>query len=446
METLRIRKGHTPNLEGRPTSALEPLPRPAQVAVLPEKIPFVRPKLTVRTGQPVALGTVLFHDKRNPRVRFLAPGAGRVETVDYGPRRVLRRIVIQLDETEAAEAFERFTEAQLRQIDRERLVGALLDGGLWPMLRALPFRDYPDPATIPPAIIVSLADDEPFQPDAGVYLAGQQALFAFGMQAIGRLAPKVMVVAHAAQQGLEAIGAWITHRVDGPYPAGDPGTVLYHVKRTVDENRAWCITGQDVLMVARLLRDGRYPTERVVAVGGTGAGRRSHVAARMGAPLAPMAGDAAGDGVRFIVGGVLRGFASPADGYLGYHETALNLLPLGAVREFLAFVRPGFQKPTFSRTFLSVFNRGRFTLDCNLHGELRPCVGCNSCAAVCPVDILPQLTYKNLLADDIEAALAHGLLDCVECGLCTYVCPSKIELCAALTGAKHLYYQEQTAG
>jgi Na+-transporting NADH:ubiquinone oxidoreductase subunit A len=73
-------------------------------------------------------------------------------------------------------------------------------------------------------------------------------------------------------------------------------------------------------------------------------------------------------------------------------------------------------------------------------------VACNACTKVCPVEILPQLAFKSLLADDIEEALAHGLLDCVECGLCTYVCPAKIELCHHLTAAKRRYYQEQNAG
>jgi Na+-transporting NADH:ubiquinone oxidoreductase subunit A len=49
---------------------------------------------------------------------------------------------------------------------------------------------------------------------------------------------------------------------------------------------------------------------------------------------------------------------------------------------------------------------------------------------------------KCALADAVDEALAHGLLDCVSCGLCTYVCPSKIDLCAILRQAKEAYYKE----
>jgi Na+-transporting NADH:ubiquinone oxidoreductase subunit A len=84
-------------------------------------------------------------------------------------------------------------------------------------------------------------------------------------------------------------------------------------------------------------------------------------------------------------------------------------------------------------------------MDCNRHGGVRACIACGYCAQVCPVDILPQLTFKAVLADAVEEFLAHGLLDCVECGLCTYVCPSKIELADILVQAKAAYYKEQTA-
>jgi Na+-transporting NADH:ubiquinone oxidoreductase subunit A len=59
------------------------------------------------------------------------------------------------------------------------------------------------------------------------------------------------------------------------------------------------------------------------------------------------------------------------------------------------------------------------------------------------VDIWPQMTFKSILAEEVEESLAHGLLDCVECGLCSYVCPSKIELTATLQAAKHAYRKEQ---
>ena len=80
-----------------------------------------------------------------------------------------------------------------------------------------------------------------------------------------------------------------------------------------------------------------------------------------------------------------------------------------------------------------------------MNGEERACIACLHCASVCPVDILPQLTYKAILAEEVEEYLEHGLLDCVECGLCTYVCPSKIELTRTFIAAKAAYAKERMA-
>ena len=88
--------------------------------MLPVQIPFVKPKLRVREGETVARGDALFHDKRNPRVRFLAPGGGTVETIDFGARRVIRKIVIRLGDPEPAVAFDALAEGG------EGLVQALL--------------------------------------------------------------------------------------------------------------------------------------------------------------------------------------------------------------------------------------------------------------------------------------------------------------------------------
>ena len=128
---------------------------------------------------------------------------------------------------------------------------------------------------------------------------------------------------------------------------------------------------------------------------------------------------------------------------MGLYETSLTLMPGGNVREFLALFKPGYRSPTYSRVFLSRLNPEALNYDCNRHGGDRACIACMHCADVCPVEILPQMTYKAILAEEVEEYLEHGLLDCVACGLCSYVCPAKIELTAAFTAAKEAYAKEQ---
>lgn len=451
MIPIRVKQGYQLNMEGAPTREVIALSAPAKVAVLPEKIGFVQPRLAVSVGDRVKVGSILFSDKKNPDIVFLSPGAGVIGDIRFGPRRVIQCIVIELSAREDHEHFDSMDERELAGLDREAMVSKLLSMGFWPRIRTLPFRNIASPAETPPKVVVTLDGLEPFSPSPAVYLKGREELLVFGLKALGRMAEKILLAVGAENA---ALGRVVSDRcpkveirlVDGVYPALDPGVVAYRIKTGAKENRSWFLDGQDVAMLGELLTTGRYPTERIMVVAGAMARERRHVKTCFGVPLADLAGSAGlfEGACRYVVGGVLTGFRSSAEGFMGFYESALNLLPEGADREFLALFRPGYNKPSFSRTFLSALNRKPLVMNCNVHGELRACIACNYCPPVCPVDILPQLAYKCVLADDIDGALAHGLLDCVECGLCSYVCPSKIELSEALAAARRRYYQEQS--
>jgi Na+-transporting NADH:ubiquinone oxidoreductase subunit A len=447
MIAIRLKKGYSLKIAGAPSAALDVLPSPARVAAVPSQLPFVKPRLKVKEGDAVALGDVLFEDKRNPEVKFLSPGGGRVAAVNFGERRVIREIVIDLDSEEDQVAFENLTDAELKSVQRERLVAMILKGGLWPMLRVLPFRDMPKPDALPPAVYVQMGSTEPFQPQPAVFLQENEARLRFGLAVLNRLAEgRVFVAAAAADtEILKTFADVVTHTYAGNYPAHDPGVLVYRTRRQPAANRSWYIDAQDLLLLAELLQTGRYPTARTVVLAGSQAESPQHFKTRLGVPLADLAAGRTRPGdTRFVSGGILTGHAATAEGYLGLLEKALHLLPEGHQKgAFLGFVRPGFQRPSYSRTFLSALNPADLTMDCNRNGGLRACIACNYCPDVCPVEILPQLTYKSILAEEVEEYLAHGLLDCVECGLCSYVCPSKIELLETLKRAKASYYRDQ---
>ena len=61
-------------------------------------------------------------------------------------------------------------------------------------------------------------------------------------------------------------------------------------------------------------------------------------------------------------------------------------------------------------------------------GSELPCIRCGDCAAVCPVQLLPQQLFWYACADDERKLRDHGLTDCIECGCCDLVCPSHIPL------------------
>jgi len=236
-----------------------------------------------------------------------------------------------------------------------------------------------------------------------------------------------------------------THEICGRYPSDHPGVLVYNTKKKASENRTWFIHGEDLLLVADFLKTGKYPTKRIFARSSRPGADSCYIDSRIGVRISDICGNVEDNTQRrYISGGVLTGYEVSADSFMGIYETSLTVFPKSDVNELFGFIRPGTKKPSYSRTFLSFFSRRALDMDACIHGEVRACINCGTCSTVCQVDILPQFTYKAVLADDIEEAVEHGLLDCVECGLCTYVCPSKIELYETLKLAKYAYYNEQT--
>lgn len=447
---ISVKKGYTPKIIGIPTSEITSAATPRTIAMRPEKIPYIKPKLHVAEGDSVKRGTLVFSDKKRPELRFCAPGGGRITAINYGPRRVIREVVIRLAESEPAESFTPVSGQDLPGMTAQELLHLLAEGGMLPLIRQLPFNTIADPETSPPAILVPLTNSEPFHPPPGIYLDGKEKFFEHGLQALRTITPKVHVYAHEAHLGgaggnERLVSEWMTHTVSGNYPADHPGVLLYHIRKEPADNPAWYMHGQDVLLLGEFLKTGQYPTDRIITVAGSAVEHRRHVRTRIGAPVrALLPADFPAAGNRIVAGGVFNGYDVSEDTYVGLYETALTVLPEGDQPEFFGFARPGFHKLSFSRSFLSAWNPSPLPGDCGMHGEHRACVNCSYCAGVCPVDILPQFTYKALVADDIEDALAHGLLDCVTCGLCSFVCPSKVELRETLQNAKLDYYKEQT--
>ncbi len=69
-------------------------------------------------------------------------------------------------------------------------------------------------------------------------------------------------------------------------------------------------------------------------------------------------------------------------------------------------------------------------------GRELPCIRCGDCAAVCPVQLLPQQLFWHACADNEQKLRDFGLTDCIECGCCDLVCPSHIPLTADFRIAK----------
>ncbi|MDH3326245.1 MAG: electron transport complex subunit RsxC [Gammaproteobacteria bacterium] len=83
--------------------------------------------------------------------------------------------------------------------------------------------------------------------------------------------------------------------------------------------------------------------------------------------------------------------------------------------------------PVIKTTNCILIDAGQ-TKDLHTRQYTMPCIRCDSCADVCPVNLLPQQLYWFSKAQELDRIQEYNVFDCIECGCCDYVCPSQIPL------------------
>jgi Na+-transporting NADH:ubiquinone oxidoreductase subunit A len=209
----------------------------------------------------------------------------------------------------------------------------------------------------------------------------------------------------------------------------------------------WGIRTEGVLAVDKVLSLGEFCDERVISIGGPLVNDPVHVRVVAGYPIAKLVEKyVSAENARVINGGVFTGRKFEEDDIgIDTECRGLTILAEHEEREFLGFVRPGWDRACYVPCYLSAFRGGPFEekLTTAVKGELRPCISCNYCEEVCPAGIMPHLIHKYLYRDLLEEADRARVDLCVECGLCSFVCPSKIDLRNQFVDAKVQIEQEK---
>ncbi len=446
MKRLKTVKTFHSKFNGVPEATVTSLANPETVALVPVTAPFVKLKLLVRENDGVDVGTPLLQDKRDPQVQFVSPGTGTVEAIVRGPRRVVQEIVIRLDRN--SQGAKKMTPIPLENLDampRMELIDLLKKHGIWPFIRQFPFMDVPDSQSPFPMAVVSLCCGDPFVPAPSVFLKDQQASFLHGLAILEKLAEKVIVATPQrffSSLKLMGLAKQITHVTQDEYPAGDPGVILYQIKKNVADNASCTMDPQELIAMGHLFATGHYQTKRFYAVGGTPARLPAHYHARMGSPLKHLLGDIK-EGTGVVSGGLFTGTLTHQDAHMDTGVSSAIVLDARDKEAFFGFAWPGKNLLSESRTFVSSLGSASLNIDATLHGEERACINCGWCDKKCPVDLLPQFIMKAMGAGEMEEVLELGLLDCTGCGLCTFVCPSKIDLAAIMDLAAQTCYRDR---
>lgn len=438
MGTINLKKGLDLPIVGTPNQVIDAGKSVKTVALLGDDYVGMRPTMMVQVGDKVALGQIVFTDKKMTGVNYTSPGAGTVVSVNRGAKRKFLSIVIRL-EGDDEKTFASYSESELDSANPQDVKKQLVESGQWTLLRARPFGKVADPETTPHSIFITAMDTNPLAPSVEKILEGRDKDFAAGLKVLSKLTEGTLYVNKAPDSKIpvgENDRVTVTE-FSGPHPAGLPGTHIHFLDPVGRRKTVWYINAQDVAAIGSLFLTGKIDVERIVSLAGPSVKNPRLVKTRVGANLYDLTEGELTDGEnRIVSGSVLSGrTADEVVGFLGRFHQQVSVLPEGRERKFLGWLAPGADMFSVKKVLVSALSKSKkFRFDTSTHGGERAIVPIGSYEKVMPLDILPTFLLRALAVDDVDEAEKLGCLELDEedLALCTFVCPSKIDHGAAL--------------
>lgn len=435
-QTIKLKKGFDINLAGKAERKIVEVPRPETFAFKPTDFPgVVRPKLSAKEGDNVKAGTPIFYDKMHENIKYCAPVSGEIVEVKRGAKRKILEIRILADKEISYESFPKHNSSDLQGLSREDAQKQMLDGGVWPHLVQRPYGIVANPDDTPKSIFISGFDSHPLAPDYSTLLKGEEQYFQAGLDVLkkftsGSIHLNINADAEVFPTFSQAKNVEV-NKISGPHPAGNVGVQIHHLDPINRGEVIWTVKPEGVVQIGKLFLEGKYDASKVIAVAGSEVKHPQYYKTISGAAIKNFIKDnLKSDHVRCISGNVLTGERIEKDGYLGFYDNLLTVIPEGDYYEFLGWLKPTTNKLSFHKAWglLSFINKNKeFELDTNTRGEERAFVATGVFEKVTPMDILPTYLIKSIMAEDYDNMEALGILEVVEedMALCEFVDVSK---------------------
>jgi len=428
----RLKKGHNIILAGAPEKSIV-ASNAKTFAMQPTNFRGMSPipKVTVAAGDEVLAGDVIFFDKKEDRIKYVAPVSGEIVEIKRGAKRAITEVIILADKDIRYKSLE----TPSLDGDRQDIVDFLLGSGGWSLLNQRPFDIVPHPDSIPSNIFISTFDTAPLAPDLGLALKGKEAEFQKGIDVLAKLTTgKVHLglnLADGASSFSKVTGAeknWFS----GVHPAGNVGIQIHHTAPINSTDKVWTLKVQDVITLGGMFLNGKFDASRIVALTGAELNEPKYVSTYIGANIKDLLdGNIKGDNTRIIAGDVLSGKKVEMDSFIGIGDDQITVVKEGNKHEMFGWLLPITPRPTISKTFPNfLYKDHAFEAETNTHGEKRAFVMTGQYESVLPMDIYPQHLMKAIMANDFERMEGFGINELSEedLALCEFVCTSKMPL------------------
>ncbi|MBR5277296.1 MAG: Na(+)-translocating NADH-quinone reductase subunit A [Bacteroidaceae bacterium] len=429
---VKISKGLDINLKGAPVKEMTAVKASKLYALMPSDFTGVTPKVVVKVEDTVKAGDALFVDKKCPELRFVSPVSGKVVAVNRGERRRVLSVVVEADGQNAAVEYKA---KDVPSLSADEVKADLLQSGLFAFIRQRPYDVIASPNDTPKAIFVSAFDSKPLAVDFEVALAGNEADFQTGLDALSRMAPVYLGVNGKQNSAALSVPKNVTVTCfDGPHPAGNVGVQINHVSPVNKGEIVWTVAAEDVIFIGRLFNKGKVDFTRTIALAGSEVKNPSYSKVVLGAQISSITEGRLekNNTLRIIDGNVLTGNKTTEDGFLGAFSTEITVIPeILNDAELLGWIAPRCSMFSTSRSYLSwLFPKRKFTMDARIKGGERHMIMSGEYDKVFPMDIYAGYLIKAIITGDIDRMEALGIYEVApeDFALAEFIDSSKLEL------------------
>lgn len=442
-KNVKLKKGFDIKIEGTAAKNVEETLLPETFAIKPtDFIGFEKPKVLVAVGDKVKAGDPLYYDKSLDSVMFASPVSGEVVDVKRGAKRKLLEIIVLADKSIEYKEFKKFNVSDIANLSAEEIKDNLTQSGLWPNFIQRPFAVVANPKHTPRDIFISGFDTHPLAPDYNLILKGQQDYFHTGIEVLKKLTKGNVHLNVNAKEELpesysKAKGIQI-NKFSGPHPSGCVGVQIHHVAPISTGEIVWTINPLGVAQIGKLFAEGKYDASKIFALTGSEISKPQYFKTYTGANIKKyIENNLKTDHVRVVSGNILTGEKIEKDGFIGFYDQQVTVIPEEDDYVTLGSFAPTTERLSFHRAFglLSFINnltnpKKEYRIGTNIQGEHRPFVQTGVFESVTPMDILPMQLMKAIMAEDYEEMEALGIYEIAEedLALCEFVDSSKTEV------------------
>lgn len=406
-----------------------------KVAITPDDFPGFTPKVAAKPGEKIKAGAPLLIDKINPEIAIVSPVSGTVEDVVRGDRRKILRVIVKAD----AKNNEKEPAAEAGAGIKEKL----MRGGVWALMRQLPYDIVPEPETRPRDIFVTAFDSAPLATSLIERVADKSSAIQSGIKALKTLTDGIIYI--GVRDIASTASLWgddaktdsrvVITEITGKHPAGLASVQASALAPVNKGETVWLLDVETLARIGEVIDNGIADWTTTVALTGSEVKDPCMIKTVIGAEIEPIVeGRLVDNGhhKRIISGNVLTGYNVSEEGYLRFPYRQLTVIPEGDdVDEFMGWASLSTKKMSQNRSFLSkLFGRKEFAPDARLNGGRRAMIMSGEYDKVFPMDILPEYLLKAIMARDIDKMEALGIYEVTpaDFALCEYIDPSKLEL------------------